>query len=157
MTIIPDKTATAKPAQAKKTGVILLNIILVISLAATILPPLHFVGGAFLLTSCGIHLALHGRWIKAVILEPPKNISPFLRRQRRLFWAKLISGIICGLSGLVTLLSTLELHFLLPVHCLGTPIHALSGLTFLGLNIYHLVTHQSWFGKNLASFPKTSK
>jgi hypothetical protein len=33
--------------------------------------------------------------------------------------------------------------------CCGTPIHSLSGLTFVGLNIYHLVLHRSWFTARL--------
>jgi uncharacterized membrane protein len=103
------------------------------------------VAGIFLLIGCGIHLARHGRWIKAVILETPKNITPSLRRQRRLFWGMLLSGSVCGLSGLVGLLFIHEAPIFIALLCCGSPIHTLSGLAFLGLNIYHLALHRSWF------------
>jgi len=142
MVTIPNKTVSIPPGLHKQIGPFALNILLVILLAATLVPPLHCAGGMLLLIGCGVHVGLHGRWIKAVILGTPKNITPTLRRQRRLFWVKLISGSLCGLSGLITL----ALHF-----CL-TPIHALSGLVFLGLNIYHLVQHRNWFRKKRCFF-----
>lgn len=161
MTTLPDETAPATLGLDKQIGLLVLNIVLVISLAVTMLPPLHCVGGVFLLIGCGVHLALHRRWIKAVILETPKNITPALRRQRRLFWAKLLSGFVCGLSGLVIGLETLPLaiepHFFLPLHCCGTPLHLVSGLAFGSLNIYHLVLHRHWFRKKLAIFSTASK
>jgi ABC-type uncharacterized transport system permease subunit len=140
-----------------------LNIVLVILLAATMLSlpngadAIHCVGGIFLLIGCGIHLARHGYWIKAVILETPKSITPALHRQRRLFWGMFLSGSLCGLSGLVSLLLIHEPHIFLPILCCGTPIHALSGMVFFGLNIYHLVLHRNWFRKNLAVFSTASR
>jgi hypothetical protein len=152
MTTLPDETVSATLRLDKRIGLRWLNIALVILLAATMLSlpvgghATHCVGGIFLLVGCGVHLALHGRWIKAVILKSPKNITPTLRR-RRLFWAMLLSGFLCGLSGVVALPLAHEPHLFLPLLCCGTPIHILSGLAFLGLNIYHLVLHRSWFMK----------
>lgn len=153
MTIFPDKTTVSAPGVNKQAGLFSLNILLVILLASTILSlpgahAIHIVSGTFMLIGCGIHLVLHRHWIKAVILETPKNVTTALRRQRRLFWGMFISGSLCGLSGLSGLI-TLPLihapHIFLPLHCCGTPIHILSGLTLLGLNIYHLVLHRNWF------------
>ena len=151
MPAIPDKTASITPRLHKQTGPVMLNFILVILFAATLLPPFHCVGGIFLLAGYGVHVALHWHWIKAVILGTPQNITPALSRQRRLFWAKLLSGFVCGLSGLVIGLDTL------PVACCGTPLHLVSGLAFGGLNIYHLVLHRHWFWRKLAVFATASK
>ena len=151
MTTFPNKTTVPTPVANKQAGLLGLNIALVILLAVTILPlpggadGIHIVGGIFMLIGCGVHLVLHGRWIKAVILETPKNVTPALRRQRRLFWGMFLSGSLCGLSGLTMLPFALDPHAFLPLHCCGTPVHVLSGLTFLGLNIYHLVRHRNWF------------
>ncbi len=163
MTTFPNKTTA--PGVNKQVGLFSLNMVLVILLAVTIfsLPGghvIHIAGGTLMLTGCGIHLIMHGRWIKAVILETPKDITPALRRQRRLFWGMFISGSLCGLSGLSGLI-TLPLvhapHVFLPLLCCGTPVHILSGLTFCGLNIYHLVLHRNWFIKRLAIFSAMSK
>jgi hypothetical protein len=148
MTIYPDKTAAAIPASNQQAHRAWPNILLVVFLAATILPlpggagGIHCIAGILLLITCGIHLMWHGQWIKAVILNKPKKITPTLRRQRRLFWATLLSGLLCGLSGLVSLFLG---HNFLPLVCLVNPIHTLSGLVFLGLNIYHLALHRNWF------------
>jgi len=148
MTIYPDKTAPATPVVNRRDDLAWLNVLMPILLAATILPlpggadGIHCVGGMLLLTACVIHLIWHRRWIKAVVLGRPTNITPALRRQRRLFWAMLLSGLLCGSSGLNTLLFA---HAFLPLLCLVVPIHALSGLAFLGLSIYHLVLHRNWF------------
>ena len=156
MTTMPNNAAPATPGHEKKIGAIVLNIILMISLIATLLPPFHCVGGIFLLIGCGIHLALHGRWIKAVILETPKNITPFLRRRRRLLWIKVLSSFFCGLSGLIIGLDilpfTFEPHIFLPLHFCGIPLHVSSGLVFFGLIIYHLVLHRHWFRNRSAIF-----
>jgi hypothetical protein len=161
MTTIPDNTASITPGLHKQIRLDMLNFVLLISSAATLLPPLHCVGGIVLLVGCGVHVALHGHWIKAVILGTPKNITPAHRRQRRLFWAKLLSGLVCGLSELVTGLDTpplaLELHFFLPLHCCESPLHVVSGLAFGSLNIYHLVLHRNWFSKKLAFFDTASR
>jgi hypothetical protein len=154
VTSLLDKTTV--PGAYKRIGRLWLNVALLILLAVTILSlpngahALHIVGGIFMLIGCGLHLALHGRWIKAVILETPKNITPALHRQQRLFWGMFLSGSLCGLSGLISLPLILDPHVFLPLHCCGIPIHILSGLTFLGLNIYHLVLHRTYFEKKLA-------
>jgi hypothetical protein len=157
MTTLPGKTASSTLGLEKQSGRLWLNIILVIFLAMTILSlpgghAIHIVGGILMLIGCGVHLILHRRWIKAVILETPKNITPALRRQRRLFWGMFLSGFLCGLSGLSSLPLALHPHTFLPVFCCGTPIHTLSGLAFVGLNINHLVLHRNWFRKNLVTF-----
>ena len=153
MTILPDKTASTALGPDKQIGLIVLNLLQGFLLAVTMLSlpsgggPIHCVGGIFLLIGCGFHLALHGRWIKAVILETPKNIPPGLRRQRRLFCGMVLSGLLCGLSGMVTLPS---------LFC-ATPIHAVSGLVFLGLNTYHLILHRNWFRKKMAVLSTPSR
>ena len=43
----------------------------------------------------------------------------------------------------------LDFHAFLVLHCCGTPVHILSGLTFLGLNIHHLGLHRNWFAVRL--------
>ena len=143
MTTIPGKTVSSTLGLDKPVGPVVLNILLVVLSVITLIPPLHCLGGIFLLVGCGVHVALHGRWINAVILGRPKNIPPALRRQRWLFWAKLLSGCFCGLSGLVSV----------PLPFCVTPIHVLSGLVFFGLNIRHLVLHRSWFRKKSAIVP----
>jgi len=156
MTTLPNETVSAILGLSKRTGLRWLNITLLILLALTMLSlpggadAIHCVGGIFLLIGCGVHLALHGRWIKAVILESPENGMPGLRRQRRLFWGMLLSGFVCGLSGVVALPFVHEPHLFLPLLCCGTPIHVLSSLAFFGLTIYHLVLHRNWFGKNMS-------
>jgi hypothetical protein len=163
MTTLPNETTSSTLGLDKRTGLRWLNIILLILLAVTMLSipggadAIHCVGGIFLLIGCGIHLALHGSWIKAVILDTPKDVTPTLRRQRRLFWGMLLSGFVCGLSGVVALPFVHEPHLFLPLLCCGIPIHVLSGLVFLGFNIYHLVLHQNWFSKNLAIFSTTPR
>ena len=163
MTSLLDKITVPMPGADKHAGRHWLNIALVILLATTMLSlpggadAIHCVGGIFLLIGCGIHLVRHGRWIKAVILEIPKNITPTLRRQRRLFWGMLLSGSFCGLGGLVALPLAHEPHIFLPLLCCGTPFHMLSGMVFFGLNIYHLMLHRNWFRKNLAIFSTAPK
>lgn len=157
MITLPGKTASPTLGLEKQPGRLWLNIILMIFLAMTILSlpsghAIHIVGGILMLIGCGVHLILHRHWIKAVILETPKNITPALRRQRRLFWGMFLSGSLCGLSGLVALPFAHNPHVFLPLHCCGMPIHILSGLIFLGFNIYHLVLHRNCFRKNLAIF-----
>jgi hypothetical protein len=154
MTTLPNETVSATLGLGKRTGLRWLNITLLILLALTMLSlpggadAIHYVGGIFLLIGCGVHLVLHGRWIKAVILDTPKNVTPTLRRQRRLFWGMFLSGLFCGLSGLATLPVHVHApHTFLPMLCCGAPIHILSGLAFFGLTINHLVLHRNWFGK----------
>jgi len=160
MASIPVESTSMTIGSQKQAGLPGLNFILLILLAVTILPlpggghAIHSVGGIFLLIACGVHLARHGRWIKAVILETPKNVSPGLRRQRGLFRGLLLSGLLCGLSGLVALLFIHNPPAFLLMLCCGSPIHILSGLVFLGLNIYHLVLHRNWFGKKMAISPR---
>jgi hypothetical protein len=160
MTTLSNKTASASLGLDKQLGLHWLNIVLVILLATTMLSlpggnhAIHGMGGPFMLIGCGIHLVRHDRWIKAVILETPKNITPALRRQRRLFWGMLLSGLFCGLSGLAVLPVHIHAsHVFLPLHCCVTPIHASSGMIFIGLTIYHLVLHRNWFGKILGKTP----
>ena len=153
MTTLPDKTVATTLGLDKQAGLPWLKFALLILLAATMLSlpggadAIHCAGGILLLIGCGVHLALHRGWINAVILKTPKNITPVLRSQRRLFWGMLISGILCGLSGLVTM----------PTLFCATPLHVLSGLVFLGLNSYHLVLHRNRFRKKLATMPAASK
>ena len=158
MPAFPNETTVPATRVNKQVGLLGLNITLVILLAATILAlpgadGIHIVGGLLLMIGCGVHLVLHRRWIKAVVLETPKNVTPALRRRRRLFWGMFLSGSLCGLSGLAMLPLVLDFHAFLALHCCGTPIHILSGLTFLGLNIYHLVLHRSWFAARLNRVP----
>jgi hypothetical protein len=154
MTMFPNKATIPASRANKQIGLLWLNIALAILLAVMILSlpgadEIHIVGGLLLMIGCGVHLVLHRRWIKAVILETPQNVTPALHRQRRLFWGMFLSGSLCGLSGLAMLPLVLDFHAFLPLHCCGTPIHILSGLTFLGLNIYHLVLHRNWFAARL--------
>jgi len=140
---------------SKQTGRLGLNILLIILLAVTILSlpggadGIHIVGGILMMIGCIVHLVQHRRWIKAVVLDAPKNNTPALQRQRRLFYGIFLSGSICGLSGLMMLPFVFAPHAFLPLHCCGTPIHVLSGLTFFGFNIYHLVLHRNWFTTRL--------
>jgi len=144
-------TFSNKYTVSEKTGRLGLDILLMILLAVTILSlpggadGIHIVGGILMMIGCIVHLVQHRRWIKAVILDAPKNITPVLQRQRRLFWGTFLSGSLCGLSGLMMLPIAFAPHAFLPLHCFGTPIHILSGLTFLGFNTYHLALHRNWF------------
>ncbi len=154
MTTIPNKTIASTHSLNKQSGLLRLNITLAILWAVTMLSipgadGIHVVAGLLLMTGCGLHLVLHRRWIGAVILETPKNATPALHRQRRLFWGMFLSGSLCGLSGLAMFPFILDFHAFLPLHCCGTPVHILSGLTFLCLNIYHLVLHRGWFAARL--------
>ncbi len=162
MTTFPDKTILPTPGMNKQSRLFSLNIALVILLLVTIvsLPgghAIHIAGGILMLIGCSVHLALHGRCIKAVILETPKSITPALRRQRRLFWGMFISGSLCGLSGLAMLTVVFDLHAFLLLHCCATPIHILSGMIFLGLSIYHLMLHRNWFTARLGRVHATAK
>ena len=149
MTTFPNKTTVPALVANKQTGLLGLNIAMAILLTVTILSipadGIHIVGGILLMLACIVHLILHRRWIQAVILDVSKNITPALCRQRRLFWSMFLSCSLCGLSGLMMLPIAFDPHAFLPLHCCGTPLHILSGLTFLGLNIYHLVLHRNWF------------
>jgi hypothetical protein len=151
MTTFSNKSTVSAPVVSKQTGRIGLNILLVILLAMTILSlpggadGIHIVGGILMMIGCIVHLVQHRRWIKAVILDTPKNITPSLQRQRRLFCGTFLSGSICGLSGLMMLPFAFASRAFLPLHCCGSPIHILSGLTFFCFNIYHLVLHRNWF------------
>jgi hypothetical protein len=146
MTTFLNKIASGVLGLDKQTDRPWLNIILAIFLAATMLSlpggadAVHCLGGIFLLIGCGVHLLLHRRWIKALILVTPNNLTPALRRRRWLFWGMLISGFVCGLTGVVAL----------PLLFCGTPIHILSGLVFLSLNINHLGQHRNWFTKRIS-------
>jgi hypothetical protein len=160
MTTLPGKAVSPALGLDKQIVLRWLNIALAMLLSATILScpgPVHVIhcmAGILLLIGCGIHLARHVRWIDAVILKAHNNITPVLHHQKRLFWGMLLSGLICGLSGLVVL--PLHVHDplgSLPLHCCMTPIHALSGLIFTSLSIYHIVLHRNWFGKILAKVP----
>lgn len=116
---------------------------------------IHCLAGTMLLFGCALHLALHENWIKAVALNTPKNMSPSVRRSRQLFYGLLIAFIVCGLSGFATLIFSHGLaHLLLPLLCLWARIHDLSGMIFLGLNLYHMALHRKWvsakIGKSLA-------
>lgn len=145
MTAFPNKTTAPTSGLDRRMGLLGLDIALVILLATTIHPGTHIVGGLLLMIGCGIHLVLHGCWIKAVILNEPQKVTPVILRQRRLFWGMFLSGSLCGLSGLAMLPLVLGFHTFFTLHCCGTPIHILSGLTFLGLNVYHLILHRNWF------------
>jgi hypothetical protein len=151
MTTFPNKTVST-PAN-KQSGLVGLDITLLILLAVTILSlpadGIHIVGGILMMLGSVVHLVQHRRWIQAVILDAPQNVTPALRRQRRLFWGMFLSGSFCGLSGLMMLPIAFDPHAFLPLHCCGTPFHVLSGLTFLGLNIYHLILHRNWFAAKL--------
>ncbi len=154
MTTFPNKTTVATPGLDKRTKFLGLNIALMTLLAVTILSipgaeGIHIVAGIFMLIGCGIHLILHRRWIKAMILETPQNVTLMLRRQRGLFWGMFISGSLCGLSGLAMLPLIFDFHAFLALHCCGTPIHILSGLIFSGLSIHHFVLHRNWFTARL--------
>ena len=112
---------------------------------------IHCLAGALLFVGCAIHLALHGRWIKAVVLSTPQNPTPAIRRNRRLFFALLVSLLVCGLSGPATLVfSHGPAHLLLPMLCFLPMIHDLSGVIFLGLSLYHLVLHRKWIMKKIS-------
>lgn len=153
MTSLPNKSTLATLGLDKQTGWLWLNVALVILLAVTILSlpsdETHIVVGILLMIGCGIHLILNRRWIQAVILGVPQNVTSALRCQRRLFWGMFLSGFLCGLSGLAMMPFALAPHAFLPLHCCGTPIHVLSGLAFFGFNIYHLVLHRNWFTTRL--------
>lgn len=160
MTTLPGKAASSALGLDKRIGLRWLNIALAMLLIATILScpgpmhAIHCMAGILILIGCGIHLTRHLRWINAIILKTSNNITPSLRRQQRLFWEMLLSGLICGLSGLVVL--PLHVHdplSSLPLHCCMTPIHALSGLVFTSLCIYHIVLHRNWFRKILDKAP----
>ncbi len=157
------KTTMPAHGMHKHTGRRWLNIALVFSLVMTILSlpsgahAIHASAGIFMLIGCGIHLALHRKWIEAVILQTPKNATPALRRQRRLFWSMFLSGFLCGLSGLVSLPLSHNPHLFLLLYCCATPIHILSGLTFLALIIYHLALHRNWFTAWLGQVQTTVK
>jgi hypothetical protein len=154
MATFPNKATLPTPGMNKPARPFLLNISLAILLLLTILSlagghAIHIVAGTLMLIGCSVHLALHGRWIKTVILETPKDITPVLRRQRRLFWGMFLSGSLCGLSGLAMLPLILDFHAFLALHCCGTPIHIVSGLIFCGLSIHHLVLHRNWLTARL--------
>jgi hypothetical protein len=158
MTTLPNETVSATLGLDKRIGLLWLNIILLILFVVTMLSlpvrdAIHCVGGTFLLIGCGVHLALHKRWIKVMILKSPKNVTPTLRRQSWLFWGLLLSGFLCGLSGVVAL----PFDFFLPLHRWGTRIHVFSGMVFFSFNCYHLVLHRNWFRKNLVPFSTASK
>jgi len=161
MTIYPEKASVAVPSPAlnKQATRPWLNFLLVVLQAATIvsLPAeadgIHCVAGVLLLAACGLHLMGHRPWIKSVILNDPENIKPALRRQRWMFWTALSSGLLCGLSGPAALLADNNFPSLLR---LVTRIHALSGLTFISLNIYHLIMHRNWFSRRLSAFFRVS-
>jgi len=144
----PEKPAAALPGMQKQTGRTWLDLSLALVLAATLLSlpggaaGIHCAAGMLLLVGCGIHIAQHGRWVRAVILERSSSSLPALQRQRRLFWAMLLSGLLCGSSGLIALFSG---TIILPVLCLVMPLHGLSGLAFLGLVVTHLVRNRNWF------------
>jgi len=147
-TTCPEKTAAALPGVQKQAGRTWLDLALLFVLAATLLSlpggaaGIHCAAGLLLLVGCGIHIAQHARWIKAVMLERSKSSRPALPRLRRLFWAMLISGLLCGMSGLIILFSG---TLFLPLLCLVTPLHVVSGLAFLGLVVTHLVRNRRWF------------
>ena len=152
MSLPPDNRLGTGPAVGRQVVRVALNGLLAVSLAATVLPRLHRVAGVFLLAGCGVHLALHGRWIKAVILATPGNFTPAIRRQRRLFWATILTGPLCGLSGLA-----IESARLPRWHHFVVLIHVLSGLAFLGLNIRHLARRRGWFRKSLTVLSTRSR
>jgi hypothetical protein len=151
MTTFPNKTVST-PA-GKQSGLVALDITLLILLAVTILSlpadGIHIVGGILLMLGSVAHLIQHRRWIQSVVLGVPQNVTPALRRQRRLFWGMFLSASLCGMSGLMMLPFILDPHAFSPLHCCGTPLHVLSGLTFLGFNIYHLILHRNWFAARL--------
>lgn len=159
MTTLTDKNVSSAPQMNKLASHSWLNITLVILMTITILTfhpgghAMHVISGILMLIGCSIHLVLHRRWIKAVILDTPPNLTPALRLRRRLFWGMAISGFLCGFSGLGGLLLIHNPHIFLPAFCCGAPIHILSGFTFLGLNIYHVTLHRSWFTKILGKKP----
>lgn len=150
MTTLSDKATMPTSRLNEQMGLLGLDIALVIFLVMTLNPGTHIAGGLLLMTGCAIHLAMHIRWIKAVILNEPENSTPALHSQQRLFWGMFLSGSLCGLSGLAMLLLVLNFHAFLALHCCSTSIHILSGLIFLGMVIYHLVLHRKRFTAKLA-------
>lgn len=78
MTTFPGRTALPPLYANRPGGLLWLDLAQALLLAATMLSllagahPIHVVAGAFLLIGCSVHLALHGRWIRAVILNTPK-------------------------------------------------------------------------------------
>jgi hypothetical protein len=163
MTTHPDNTISAAILTGRNKPKYHLNMVLAILLIVTILSLLgggyeiHGVSGIFMLIGCSIHLVQHRHWIKAVILEKPKNITPTLRRQYRLFGGLFFSGFLCGLSGLGALPLIVAPHIFLPLHFCGNLIHVVSGLAFISLNITHLVLHRNWFKRIFAFSSLTSR
>lgn len=152
MTIFHNKTMVQEPGN-KQPGRFWLNMALVILLAVTLLSipadGIHFVSGSLMMTGCTVHLMQHKRWIQTVILETPENLTSVLMRHRRLLWFTFVSGLLCGMSGLVMLPTVFTPHVFQPLHCCVTPIHIVSGLNFLSLTIYHIVLHRNWFAARL--------
>jgi hypothetical protein len=151
-----NKTIPAAVALDKSKPDFRLDVVLAILLIVTIFSipgggAIHCLAGASLIVGCAIHLAQHGRWIKAVVLNNPKNPAPTVLRNRRLFLGLLVSLIVCGLSGPVNLVfSHGPAHLLfLPLVCFLGRVHGLSGVVFLGLCLVHLLLHRKWIMKKI--------
>jgi protein-S-isoprenylcysteine O-methyltransferase Ste14 len=95
----------------------------------------HTVSGILLAIGCAAHLALHWRWINAVVLHPSKSLCPKARRDRRVaLW----------LTGLLLICSVTGLASLAPESARAVMVdrmHGISGIAFLGLAGYHLALH----------------
>lgn len=164
MTTHPDQNAFTVSAPDRQKPNHRLNLVLGVLLTITMLSlagpghAIHGIAGTLLLLGCGIHIGRHRRWIQAVIEKTPKNLTPTVRRNRSLFWGMLVSGAICGLSGLATLpFAHGPGHLLLPLMFCWNGIHALSGLAFLGLNLYHLALHRHGFTKRAGESSATAR
>ncbi len=121
-----------------------LNIPLAILLAAIVLSlffgggTLHYLAGKLLLLAGTIHIALHTRWIKALASNTPKN--------QILFFVLLSSFLLCEASGIARLMlaeGTAALN-------LAAELHSWSGVTFLGVSLYHILRHRSHLVKRAA-------
>ncbi len=159
MRVSLDNTPPAAPTANRRIGRLLLYLTLSVMLVVTVFSLLgahllHIISGLILLLVSGLHLFIQRRWIKQVILSTPANPVSSLRRQRSIFWGLCISGLICGLSGVISIPMCLMPHVFLPLHCLLAPVHTISGFIFIALNIGHHIRHKNWWRAVKENFMK---
>ncbi len=99
----------------------------------------HNVAGTLLLIGCGVHIALHRKWIKGVVLRPPREMTGQLHAKRAVNIWLFVFYALCGITGPIAWITQelLSNPFLLSLEAWGG-LHKLTGMLMFLILLVHL-------------------
>ena len=102
----------------------------------------HIIAGGLMLMTSLLHLITHASWLRSVLSRPLHSLSRETRRNRNVDFALIFMGLLCGLSGWLQVLTSVE--------ALGH-LHAISGFLMILLLFIHMLLHQRWMVNQIRS------